>query len=219
MEVEAPRAPTIPSRLTPATAAEWYEMATGSRLAINGDDSAPTREEWGLQLELSRLSAVGLSQRRMPRLRLWDVELHGCSLEQWHVAEAEFRRVRFFGCRMTGVRFSGASMIDVSFEECKLDWAEFRETELQRVGFQDCRLVEADFYEARLKDVVIQGGDLQQASFERAHMNSVDLRKADLTVLESLHGLQGSTITVVQAVGLATDMAKHFGLELTDDTN
>jgi uncharacterized protein YjbI with pentapeptide repeats len=160
----------------------------------------------------SRLTACPVADDTPAPLDAADSELVELDLTGRRVASLD--RVALTGCRLGGVDFGQARLRDVTFHDCVLDLASMRGCTLERVRITGGRVTGLDLSGAELIDVTVADVAVGEATLDGARMRRVDLRDADLSGLRDVAAIRGSTIGEVQAVVLASRLAKAAGVHV-----
>lgn len=123
-------------------------------------------------------------------------------------------RTHLLRCRLSGADLSEATLENVTFEDCALDLASWRLARVRRVVVRGGRADGLDATAAQLSDLTIAGVALTGVVLERARCERVDLTDADLSGVEAVASLAGTTISAVQAVALAARLARGLGIHV-----
>ncbi|MDL2263139.1 pentapeptide repeat-containing protein [Synergistaceae bacterium OttesenSCG-928-I11] len=138
-------------------------------------------------------------------LRLFDVELSGCRLEDCDFDGFDGGRVSFGRCACVGLsmrhahlddavflcstmpacRFDRSALGGARFEECDLSNTSFSGAGLAGASFSDCKLLGSDFAKANaarmsLRRCNMQMSNLKFQNFRKARFEEVDFSEADL---------------------------------------
>ena len=144
----------------------------------------------------SRFTHMGVPFLRMARSVLRDVEFMGGRLGAVEAYDVQCRSVHFHGCRLSYLNLRGSKLSDVAFTDCQIDELDLGQATMERVGFEGSRIGVLSMHQATCKDV--------------------DLRGAVLEVVNGAASLKGATISGEQLVGLAPQLAREFGIRITD---
>ncbi len=208
-EIQTPRLPKQLSRpLLPIL------EDLGEFVAANISDV--TWERWSAlsaTFEQSYLRNINLTQARLPKLRLVDVQLEACDLTATGLEQARLQRVLFNGCRMMGAQLLDARCEDVIFRECLLEGAVFAGTTFKAARFEHCDLREAVFTETDLSRVVFQRCNLTRVDVRGGKLVGADLRGSLLNGMQAgVKELRGAIIDPTQAV----QVVSVLGLRVKD---
>lgn len=194
------------TRLT-ATAELDGEVLTGD---LSGQDAGSARF-----LEC-RFEECDLTEVRAPRARFADTTLYAVRGAGVDLAESEWLDSVVTGARLGAVQLFGADLRRVRFEGGKIDFLNLRGATLREVTFTDCVLTEPDFGGATLEQVTFEGCRLVAPDFNQAKMKKVDLSGAQLSAPRGLASLSGATISRLQLLDLAPNLADQLGITVAD---
>jgi uncharacterized protein YjbI with pentapeptide repeats len=110
---------------------------------------------------------------------------------------ASWSSVRLRGGRLDLVDFSGARLVDVAIEGCAIGELDLGTAEARGLAFEDCEIELLDVTGARLA--------------------GADLTGATIGAVRGVSGLRGATITPVQLMDLAPQLAAHLGVKVRGD--
>lgn len=160
----------------------------------------------------SRLTSCVIDAPAGTPLELRDAELRDVDLTGWRIAGAV--RARLVRCRLAGADLSDATLEDVVFDDCALDLASWRVARARRVAVTGGRVDGLDATGAQLTDVQLTGVSLADVVLDGVRCERVDLTGADLTAVQHVAALAGTTISAAQAVALAGRLARGLGIEV-----
>ena len=142
---------------------------------------------------LERLSSTYLHS---PRSTWRTVELTGSRIGAWELYDADIESLLIEDCRLGFANLAGTGMSDVLIRGTRIDELDLSGIEAQRVRFEDCRV----------GTLRLRGGSL----------SDVDLRGLEMSVVDGVDSLAGTTISGEQLTELAPLMAAHLGLRVKD---
>ena len=142
---------------------------------------------------LERLSSTYLHS---PRSTWRAVELTGSRIGAWELYDADIESLLIEDCRLGFANLAGTGMSDVLIRGTRIDELDLSGIEAQRVRFEDCRV----------GTLRLRGGSL----------SDVDLRGLEMSVVDGVDSLAGTTISGEQLTELAPLMAAHLGLRVKD---
>ena len=142
---------------------------------------------------LERLSSTYLHS---PRSTWRTVELTGSRIGAWELYDADIESLLIEDCRLGFANLAGTGMSDVLIRGTRIDELDLSGIEAQRVRFEDCRV----------GTLRLRGGSL----------SDVDLRGLEMSVVDGVDSLAGTTISGEQLTELAPLMAAHLGLRVED---
>ncbi len=186
------------------TNCQWHEL----------DIAAETYRSAGL--EGCRFEAIQATGALFQSCQFLDCELIGGDMTAVHADSNGFERVLFGKVRAGGIDLAAASLKHVDFSGCKLTMANFRQAELRNVVFRDCDLSKADFRGALLTNVAFISCTMEATEMQGVKCSNVDLRRSTLTGLVGVASLKGATLSTVQLMGLAPDLAMELEILIED---
>ena len=142
---------------------------------------------------LERLSSTYLHS---PRSTWRTVELTGSRIGAWELYDTDIESLLIEDCRLGFANLAGTGMSDVLIRGTRIDELDLSGIEAQRVRFEDCRV----------GTLRLRGGSL----------SDVDLRGLEMSVVDGVDSLAGTTISGEQLTELAPLMAVHLGLRVED---
>ena len=142
---------------------------------------------------LERLSSTYLHS---PRSTWRTVELTGSRIGAWELYDTDIESLLIEDCRLGFANLAGTGMSDVLIRGTRIDELDLSGIEAQRVRFEDCRV----------GTLRLRGGSL----------SDVDLRGLEMSVVDGVDSLAGTTISGEQLTELAPLMAAHLGLRVED---
>ena len=142
---------------------------------------------------LERLSSTYLHS---PRSTWRAVELTGSRIGAWELYDTDIESLLIEDCRLGFANLAGTGMSDVLIRGTRIDELDLSGIEAQRVRFEDCRV----------GTLRLRGGSL----------SDVDLRGLEMSVVDGVDSLAGTTISGEQLTELAPLMAAHLGLRVED---
>ncbi len=210
----------MPAELTAAglPEAELSDGAVHTGLAV-ADLDLSGREASGAELDQCRYANVNLSQVRLNRVVVKDVEFSRCDLANLRARDSSIRRAVVSATRMTGFTWITGGIRDVIFDSCRIDLGYFSATKFASVVFTGCRLDQANFSDTDLSDVRFDRCDLSGAQFSGASVADTRFSGCDLTGLSGVTSLRGATITTGDAVSLAGIFAEALGIKIEDSAD
>ena len=161
-----------------------------SEVFANDTDLAAARL---VDCRLERLSATYLHS---PRSTWRTVELTGSRIGAWELYDADIESLLIQDCRLGFANLAGTGLRDVLIRGTRIDELDLSGIEAQRVRFEDCRV----------GTLRLRGGSL----------SDVDLRGLEMSVVDGVDSLAGTTISGEQLTELAPLMAVHLGLRVED---
>ncbi len=195
--VQAPRRPRNLSAETISTLidhAEYFAVSISGCELVKQSASSVTFEQ-------ALLRRVNFTQSRLPRLRLFDVQLDTCDLTGAIWEQARCKRTAFRDCRLMGVQLLEAHCEDVVFHDCTLEGAVLAAAHFKAARFENCNLREAVFTEADLGHVVFRNCDLTHADLRGSQLGGADLRGSRIDGMQvGAQELKGAVIDPAQAV-------------------
>ena len=142
---------------------------------------------------LERLSATYLHS---PRSTWHTVELVDSRIGAWEIYDADVESVLLEDCRLGFANLVGTALRDVLIRGTRIDELDLSGIDAQRVRFEDCRV----------GTLRLRGGSL----------SDIDLRGLEMSVVDGVDSLAGTTISGEQLTELAPLLAQHLGLRVTD---
>ena len=161
-----------------------------SEVFANDTDLAAARL---VDCRLERLSATYLHS---PRSTWRTVELVDSRIGAWELYDADVESLLMENCRLGFVNLAGTALRDVLIRATRIDELDLSGIDAQRVRFEDCRV----------GTLRLRGGSL----------SDVDLRGLEMSVVDGVDSLAGTTISGEQLTELAPLMAAHLGLRVED---
>ena len=161
-----------------------------SEVFANDTDLAAARL---VDCRLERLSATYLHS---PRSTWHTVELVDSRIGAWEIYDADVESVLVEDCRMGFTNLVGTALRDVLIRGTRIDELDLSGIDAQRVRFEDCRV----------GVLRLRGGSL----------SDVDLRGLEMSMVDGVDSLAGTTISGEQLTELAPLMAVHLGLRVED---
>ena len=159
---------------------------------ISADDADLTAARL-VDCRLERLSSTYLHS---PRSTWRTVELTGSRIGAWELYDTDIESLLIEDCRLGFANLAGTGMSDVLIRGTRIDELDLSGIEAQRVRFEDCRV----------GTLRLRGGSL----------SDVDLRGLEMSVVDGVDSLAGTTISGEQLTELAPLMAAHLGLRVED---
>ncbi|WP_018653237.1 pentapeptide repeat-containing protein [Actinomadura flavalba] len=210
-----PKAPEIPTSLTPATAADTELVHDGKYLSLAYGPVTITAEDVeDPDFERCRFEQTYLPAIVLHRAGFADVEFTGCDMANARLFNSRMFNAAVTTCRMTGLQLTEAGLRDVTFEGCRADLANFRFAHLRDVVFRDCNLSEAGFQNAELTHVRFERCKLTATQFSNARMNNVHFSACDLNGVRGITSFAGATVSNNDAMGLLDAMASALGITI-----
>ena len=142
---------------------------------------------------LERLSSTYLHS---PRSTWRTVELTGSRIGAWELYDADIESLLIKDCRLGFANLAGTGMSDGLIRGTRIDELDLSGVEAQRVRFEDCRV----------GTLRLSGGSL----------SDVDLRGLEMSVVDGVDSLGGTTISWEQLTELAPLMAARLGLRVEE---
>lgn len=144
-----------------------------------------------------------------------------CAWERVHgvgfsLAEASLVEMTIEQCRLAAVSAWGSHWRDVTVRGGKVDFLNLRGAKLKDVAFEDCVLIDLDLQEAACDGVTFSGCTLVEPVFGRGHYERLDLSGAQLRSPKGLATLRGATISRLQLIDVAENLAAELGLRVAD---
>ena len=102
----------------------------------------------------------------------------------------------------------------VALRGCKLAYLNLRGATLTDVLVEDCVIETLDLQGARIERMAIVGGRVTELLLAESTLVDVDLRGANLEAVVPATGLSGATISLPQALDLATGLAAGLGIDV-----
>ena len=161
-----------------------------SEVFANDTDLAAARL---VDCRLERLSATYLHS---PRSTWQTVELVDSRIGAWEIYDADVESVLIEDCRMGFTNLVGTVLRDVLIRGTRIDELDLSGIDAQRVRFEDCRV----------GVLRLRGGSL----------SDVDLRGLEMSMVDGVDSLAGTTISGEQLTELAPLLAQHLGLRVED---
>lgn len=166
----------------------------------------------------SRLEGVLLASAQIAKCEMTDIECRKLEAAALSAPGANLLRVCVMDSRCTGAEFGDGLFKDCVFKNVKFDQAGFRFVRFERVVFENCVLRQADFSNAKLTNVIFSGCDFEGCNFASAMCKDVDVSGQDITLVKSILGLKGATISPEQLIQLAPLLASELGFAVKDQT-
>ncbi len=194
------RAPRLPKNLSTQTLTTLDDHAEYIAASIsNGEWAKQTAA--AVLFEQVLLRRINLTQSRLPKLHLLDVQLEACDLSGVDGEQARLQRVAFHDCRLVGAQLLEARCEDVVFRDCTLESAICASATFKAVRFENCNLREALFVEADLSQAVFRRCDLARADLRGSRLAGADFRGSIINGMQvGAPELKGAIIDPAQAV-------------------
>lgn len=215
--IREPKAPKIPQKLSPATAADHELVHDGKYLSLAyGPRTITGSEPEDTEFERCRFDHTRLAGVTLHRAGLADVDFQACDLANLRFFNSRIFNTTVSNCRMTGLQIPEGGVRDVVFDGCRADLANFRFTHLRDVVFRDCNLSEASFQQAELRNVRFERCKLVATQFSNVSMNTVRFAGCDLNGLRGITSFDGAIVASADAMSLLDALASALGIRIED---
>jgi uncharacterized protein YjbI with pentapeptide repeats len=206
--------PKIPTTLAQFVLESGDELEELERVSIEGAALGGVDVQSWLLAE-SRLTKVDLTESRLARLQVTDVEFEACNFSNAKMPGAAYRRVLVSRSKLSGVQIDAGTFTDVEFRGCRFDFASFSGVKFRQVAFRDCLLREADFSNVSLERVQFIDCDLTRATLSRMRIDTSEMRRCTLTELRQAGELRGIAMDWNDILENAALFASELGIIAT----
>ncbi|MEO6999162.1 MAG: pentapeptide repeat-containing protein [Terracoccus sp.] len=139
--------------------------------------------------------------------------VHGVSVS---LPEASLIETALDGCRLAAVSAWASTWRDVRVTGGKIDFLNLRGARLKTVAFVDCVITSLDLQEATVDGLTFQGCTLVEPEFGRGRYAGLDLSGAVLRDPRGLAGLRGASLSRLQVIDLADQLAAELGIRVVE---
>lgn len=142
--------------------------------------------------------------------RLVDTALRSVGASALSLTECGLQDVLITDSRIGGLQAYGSELVRVTVRGGKIDYLNLRGATLHDVVLEDCVVGDLDLGEARIVRLRTDGCRVERLRVTGATFDDSDLRGAQVSAVEGVAGLAGTTISEVQLHALAPALAAHL---------
>lgn len=183
-----------------------YEGLEMDHLDLSGQDA---REARFVDCALHHCTLDGV---RLGGAHLVDTSFVEVRADVLDVPDAQWRDVTLTDCRLGAVRAFGGDLVRVTVVGGKVDYLNLREATIRELRIVGATVDDLDLAGATVRELVVQDSRVPRLDVTGARFADTDLRGADLSHIDGLAGLAGTTISEEQLAALAPLLAAHLGV-------
>ncbi len=146
--------------------------------------------------------------------RLVDVRLESSTASTVSAPSGIWRDVEVLTSRWGAAEIWESTWTSVVLRGCKLTYLNLRGATLTDVLVEDCVIETLDLQAAHIERMAIVGGRVTELLLAESTLVDVDLRGANLDAVVPATALAGATISLPQALALATGLAAGLGIDV-----
>lgn len=163
-----------------------------------------------------RLERCGLDEVRLDGARFAECRLSDLTATAIQAADTTWRDTLVAGLRVGAFMAAGSTWDLVRLRGVKANLLDLRGARLASVVLEDCELGELDLGGAEVRAVRVERSSIEDLSVEGARLLDVDLVGARLDIVRGIAGLRGATVSSVQMLDLAPQLAASVGILVRD---